>query len=502
MSGRRARHRGERTAVLKTGARLRNVIVSARVATVLLPLVLVGVGAWQLLGAQRFDVVLVVVLLLAPVVWALAMSTWAEPSNPDVGVGLNMAAEPDLHQRLAALAKRLGVRPPVDIRVAAEPVVKVRVRPKDPVLYVGAALFWHLDTDQLDRLLARELSMLRCLRGRELHRTWALLQRVDLGRLTGDEIPIVGWLIARIGTVLEGRITAYLEACRAWADREIPSDLRCTDRDIAELGNTAEAWSLLVDRWAHPAIVMGAPLRELGSSTERMLVACTQAGLLDRPDDTATGQPAYTVLARPDVVDRGFSDWLNGEWGCTGKSAMPWSDYPRQVSVPTWRRALAEALGQLETLGGVTTASSLGDVINLLESTDLRAVENALATIELNALVAGIPPVSATPADAHDRTTSAFVDTAVRVALVDGLHVRLAWDWVWGTGLIDEAGKTLTVDGLSFGELGRPRLTHLRSWLDEHGVDLAKPLLSPDARGLDRQRSELPAPPTLAAAPA
>ena len=202
MSRSAGRHRDEQHVVRLAATRLRRGVVFARSATALLPLLLTAWGAYEMLGPGRFYAVLAVVVVACPLMWALTLSLWSRPDGPEKGVGLNIVGEPALYQRLVDLAKQMDVRTPAEVRVVAEPMIRMHMHSTEPSLHLGGAALWNLTEPEFDRLLAHELSMLRCLRGAELQATWRVIERVNIDRLVADQTPVVGWVVRSFGQLV------------------------------------------------------------------------------------------------------------------------------------------------------------------------------------------------------------------------------------------------------------------------------------------------------------
>jgi len=453
MSRSAGRHRDEQHMVRQAATRVRRGVFLARAATALLPLLLTAWGAFELRRPGRFYAVLAVVVVAAPLMWALTMSLWSRPAEPETGVGLNIVGEPTLYQHLVDLAKRLDVRTPADVRVVPGPMIEVKPHSTTPSLHVGAAALWNLTAPEFERLLAHELSILRCLRGAELQATWRVIERVNLERLVADRTPVVGWVVRRFGRLVTRRLDRFLDAVRAWSEHTLPADLRPTEADLREQATLEDAWSIVVDKWVSSARAVGRPLGTYADATRRMVQACEQDALLDRDSSRQHGVLAATLLVDADSVDTLLSQWLNRQWSLPDQRPVPWEDYPHQIAVPAWERELRIALGV-----------------------------NAGTAVTLDSALAA--------ASAHGGRSTSWAMAAVRLALLRSATAELSWSWVWGPVLHDADGNMIEVEGLFGDTVDAESVDHALIWLHRHGVNPAVTVMGDGADplpGADRR---------------
>jgi hypothetical protein len=245
-------------------------------------------------------------LLLVPVALILSVGGWIaltffprRRSAEDAGLATNVVDEPELHSWMANLAHRLDVSPPDSIRLAPSTGAWVTDLSGSPTLVLGTGWLTWLHVDELNRLCALELSMLRVRDDSKIAEAIRLAGTLDVDKLLMNSTPIVGRLIRRIGERFEKHRDAVFDACLSWAASAIPAELRPTEAEVGEGRLADEGWQVLSERWIDPVKELGRGLDSLALPHRELLAACQQSNLLERNWERPTGPAAMTLLSDP-----------------------------------------------------------------------------------------------------------------------------------------------------------------------------------------------------------
>jgi hypothetical protein len=356
------------------------------------------------------------------------------------------------------------------------------------------------------RHLTLGMPLLACLGPEDLSRLVALASRA--AATSEDEAVVRRALMLSAGNIgrgmhfrrranarprgLSGRIQATLADFTAeharWLQAFRDNAEASSGRDSVSLHHqdlVAEGWQLMRTEWLDPALERGCWHPEPFSSLRDFLAGAEVAGILDGalPKRPTRGALVDLVLAHEGDV----GDVLLGERRSDELQAIDWAHHPTQVTVPSWRAIVDEALDVSRQLTGLSTPPTVEGVLGLVESGDLVAVARQVAPdhgydeestdwVTMSRWVGGYPRL--------------LLTAVVGMAALDSGRFRARWSWPDGTSLVNPEGWVLPLHQVAE-EVLRPRprastpaIVELGMALSELGVDVTEPLwLAGDSAG-------------------
>ena len=395
------------------------------------------------------------------------------------------------------MADQLHTRAPTDVWMIPEPVVRFEPDPDAPVLYLGAPLLWHLDVDELDRMVAGELALMNAVLDPDIRPVLQLAARLDVERLTADTTPLVGPLIRRWGRSVEAARTAFLDAVHAWADCLVPDSLCTTPDDAAELDALTEVGELVGQQRA-TAAGQGIGVAAIGAHTAGTVRACEAAGVLAPRPPRTSARPAVNLLNAPPNSDQRLATQLAGT--VAGQApVVGWDRLPQLAWMPHWRSQRDAVLPVLAQLTG-TWPTTLRELVG-----GLRPHDGAEVLEEAGAVLARYPvrPIGAAEeSDGSDDDPDASsvvvakhladrvgdegtvrrraalttaLSAAVRVSAVEQESLHLAWDDAWGGQVVDDHDGMVPVDAFVADAVARGEMSELVDWMSGLGLDVDCP---------------------------
>ncbi len=484
---RRPSKRQARRAAVRAARRLRRQVHKVALASSIAGGVLLATGALgSLLGLPQLMLAWPVAVLALAVAWAAVDAVRRPPPDP-AGIPLHVLIERRLHQHLAVVASRLGTQAPTEVWLVPEPVLRFDPDPDTPVLYLGAPVLWHLEVDELDRLLAGELVMMSAVLDPELRPGMLLAARLDAERLTSDSTPLVGTLVRRWGRALEASRSALLEAARDWADSTVPSEARPTEADRARLAALAEVGEL-VQAQRTTAAAEGLGVAALGAHTAATVAACEEAGVLEPDAHLSAGPVATDLLTAPVATDDRLATHLAAAAAGPDAPVVQWDQLPQRAWLPRWRSQRDGALPAVHHVTGVWPSTLRG----MLDTLQPPGDDGRDLVAELGALLARHPEhqlgTDAEPAEApegsrlgdpgtglrHAAVTEA-ISAAVRVSAVEQDCLSLTWDDAWGAQVVDPQGEAVLLEAFVADGVARRAADELIGWVAELGLDVDTP---------------------------
>ncbi len=445
-------------------------------------------------------------VLAGAVAWAGAQAQRRSPTQPE-GIPLHVLIERSLHQHLAQVADRLHTRPPTEVWMIPEPVVRFEPDPDAPVLYLGAPLLWHLDVDELDRMVAGELALMNAVLDPDIRPVLQLAARLDVDRLTHDTTPLVGPLVRHWGRSVEAARATFLDAVRSWADCTVPESLCTTPDDAAELDALTEVGELVGQQRA-TAAGQGIGVAAIGAHTAGTVRACEAAGVLAPRPARTNARPAVNLLNAPPNSDQRLATQLAGSTVAGQAPIVGWDRLPQLAWMPHWRSQRDAVLPVLAQLTG-TWPTTLRELVGGLRPDD-GADDGADVLEEAGAALARYPvrPIDAAEdSDASDgpdgsdgpQTSDAPVakhladrvgdvgtvrrraalttalSAAVRVSAVEQESLHLAWDDAWGGQVVDDHDGMVPVEAFVADAVARGEMSDLVDWMSGLGLDVDCP---------------------------
>jgi hypothetical protein len=342
------------------------------------------------------------------------------------------------------------------------------------------------------------LPQLACLAGDDLRRLVALASRaaataeddaaIRRARLLTDRVIGRGKHLRRRATArprgLSGRIEAAVTDFRTEHDRWLQAFRENAEssstRDTLALHHhdlVSEGWQLMRSEWLDPAMERGCWHPEPYSSLREFLAGAQSAGILDGalPVRPSRGPLVDLVLLHESEV----ADELLGERRADELRTIGWSLHPTEVTVPSWRAVVDEAIDVSRSLTGLSTPATVEGVLGLLESGDLVAVARHVAPshgldedttdwVTMSRWVGGYPTL--------------LLIAVVGMAALDSGRFRSRWSWPDGTTLVNDDGWVLPLHQIADEVLrprtqsGPPAFTELTLALRELGIDVDGPL--------------------------
>jgi hypothetical protein len=388
--------------------------------------------------------------LLVPAVFALTVAGWLTVTlfprrrpGEESGLATNVVDEPELYSWMSALAQRLGVRPPDSIRLAPSTGAWVADLGGSPTLVLGTGWLSWLHVDELNRLCALELSMLRVRDDNTISEAIRLAGNLDVESLLENTTPVVGGLIRRIGAQFERNRDALFDACLSWAAAAIPSELRPTDAEVGEGRLADEGWQVLSERWLEPVKELGRGMDSLALPHRELLVACQESNLLERQWQRPSGPLAMALLSDPVSTDAEVAQW-HAEHGLEPDAPiLSWDEYIEQVTLPTWRTSVADVVTAASRVRGSVRSMTLDTLLEAVESGSALAIGQMLVDDD----VAPDGVVNAKAARrAYDSALGTAFTHAVSLALVETGLATPVVDVLWGVVLEALDGETIAVE--------------------------------------------------------
>jgi hypothetical protein len=283
---------------------------------------------------------------------------------------------------------------------------------------------------------------------------------------------------------LSGRIQTALVDFRIEHDRWLQAFREnaesSSNRDALSLHHrdlVAEGWQLMGKEWLEPSLERGRWHGEPFTSLREFLAGAETAGILDGalPPRPERGPLVDLVTRYEDAV----ADLHLGERRADDLRVIGWGHHPTEVTVPSWRVIVDEALDASRQLSGVATPPTVEGVLGLVESGDLVAVARHVA-----------------PSHGYDDETTDWATMSrwvggypnllliavVGMAALDSGRFRPRWSWPDGTSLVNADGWVLPLHQIA-DEVLRPRpqggtsaVAELSVALRELGVDVTEPL--------------------------
>ena len=165
----------------------------------------------------------------------------------------------------------------------------------------------------------------------------------------------------------------WLKAFRENAESSSTRDaLSLHHRDLV-----VEGWQLMRTEWLDPSLERGCWHPAPFSSLRDFLAGAQAAGILDGA--LPTRPPRGPVVDLVETHELEVADVLLGERRADDLRTIDWSQHPVEVTVPSWRAIVDEALDVSRQLSGLSTPPTVEGVLGLVESGDLVAVARQVA---------------------------------------------------------------------------------------------------------------------------
>lgn len=441
---------------------------------------LLAVGSTLLL-ALAAAVLFAVSLFVSPtyvLIWAVLLSAalynvtryWPQRVEPP---GVTLGA--DEVRRLRHSLDPHAPTWPGSVQLVPGPEVNVGGRH----LTLGMPLLACLGTDDLSRLVTLASRAAATAEDDPVVRRALALSLGDIGR---------GRHLRRRATVrprgLSGRIQMALVDFDSEHDRWLQAFREnaeaSSSRDAVSLHHhdlVVEGWQLMRKEWLDPSLERGCWHPEPFSSLREFLIGAEAAGILDGalPVRPTRGAVVELVAQHEETV----GDVLLGEKRADDLHIIDWAHHPTEVTVPSWRAIVDEALGVSRQVTGLATPPTVEGVLGLVESGDLVAVARHVAPAHgiddeksdwatMSRWVGGYPTL--------------LLTAVVGMAALDSGRFRPRWSWPDGTTLANADGWVLPLHQIA-DEVLRPRakgsipaIVELGMALRELGVDANEPL--------------------------
>ena len=513
--------RNAATAAARELLRLRNLLVTAAVLSVVAPVlagaVLVAAGA----GSRAGWCVVVGLGLLLPVqirTLCLLLPRRADTDGHDPATVVSLPEEPALRDWLSDTCAELGVEAPGRVLASSVPGCRVAAVPETATVLLGMGWFSWLRTPELTRLMAVELSTLRWRDDPTVHRALILAAARDAAAARGVSSRLRGPVVRRLTRALDDRQHALTAAAEAWAVDAVPPRMRATAADDEEASIAEEGWRMLRVRWLLPALSMRQPLQYLAAGQFDLLAGCELHGLVGRSVARVDGPVGLMLFDDGDDVDRLTSDAECAPWADSSTEPVEWSDYVARVTIPRWRAHAAEGVHALGSATGESVPASVASWLDLLDQGWGSAVQAVLERrhrmLDVGRLLPerpdpaeepgsgpapGRPHALGGPDDAPsdpspyaevDRqwlTVASVVTETICLALVDARVAQVRHDLVWGLALVlgDEVVEPARIEAL----VATRQWNALRMLFADVGVDVGQPLWLGDSRTSRLDRS-------------
>ena len=402
----------------------------AMVGAVVLALALAGLGlaAWVLLPEPPFYGVMM--LFAAGVAVAWSAFRVARTRLAEAPVVVLLAAEaPELYRMVAELADGLGVPPPSKLAVA--PGTRPRLLAGDGGLVIPACWLWWLTVWELRQALAVEVVLGPAMAQGDIADAYRIVRRIDAAQVEHYGHPFIRRPLGALQSSIASRAAALDQILADWANRRSAA---VTDPDFAAIrwqaDFAADAWSVLLDRFAVQAWAVGVSPRALGEGTRGFAAALVSAGLVNgAPEQRRDSPAASTLLFDPTSVDERVSMLANTNAGGESRRLVEWSDYIAEVIDPGRRRRASALVSSVDRVEGRTGPASVSRVLACLEAGGFAAVAAGLTDN-----VAG-----ETPQDRSERMVVTLHDHVwglISCALVDEGVATDHLDWILGHCLV------------------------------------------------------------------
>jgi hypothetical protein len=414
-------------------------------------------------------------ILLVPTVVALVVMGWfawtffpRQRAVEEIGIAANVVDEPALYAWIADVTHRLGVAAPDSIRLAPSTGAWISDLTGSPALVLGTGWLSWLHVDEVNRLAAVELSMLRVREDPTIAQAVRLVSNLDINALRDSSLPIIGRIIRPIGARLALHREALYDACLYWAAAAIPTDLRPTDAEVGEGRLADEGWQVLSDRWIAPVAELGRGLGSLAIPHRELLVACQDSNLIERSWHRPAGPPALDMLSDPESSDAEVARWLADRASESTAPPIGWDEYIDQVTIPAWRTSLAGAVDAANRIRGSAQPMSLGTLLIAIESGSGLAIGAMLLHDEIDE--DGSVDSNAARAKYDDALGTAF-SHAVSLALVETGLASPVVHVLWGVVLEDLDGTQIPVESSVHGYCRIEDWAGLRAYVESLDLD-------------------------------
>ena len=283
---------------------------------------------------------------------------------------------------------------------------------------------------------------------------------------------------------LSGRIQAALGDFRIeherWLQAFRENAEASSNRDAVSLHHqdlVTEGWQLMRKEWLDPSMERGCWHPEPFSGLREFLAGAEAAGILDGALPVRPERGAIVELV--EVHEEAVADVLLGERRADELRVIDWGYHPAEVTVPTWRAVVDEALDVSRQLTGLSTPATVEGVLGLVEHGDLVAVARHIAPAHgfdlektdwstMSRWVGGYPTL--------------LLTAVVGMAALDSARFRPRWSWPAGTSLVNADGWVLPLHQIA-DEVLRPRgrghtpaIAELGMALRELGIDVTERL--------------------------
>lgn len=434
-------------------------------------------------------------LLLAAVAAALfAVSLFVSPTYMLIWAVLLSAALFNVTRYWPQRAETVGVE------LGADEVRRLRheLDPHAPTWPQRVSLVPEPNVSVTGRELQLGMPLLACLAAEDLSRLVALAGRAAAS--AEDDSVIRRALTLADGSVgggvqlrrratarprgLSGRISATVADFRVehgrWLEAFRENAEASSNRDGLSLHHkdlVSEGWQLMRTEWLDPALERGCWHPEPFSSLREFLAGAEAAGILDGalPPRPARGPLVELVETHEGTV----ADIFLGERRSDELRTVDWGHHPSEVTVPSWRSVVDEAIDVSRTLTGQSVPATVEGVLALVESGDLVAVARHVAPSHgideersdwatMSRWVGGYPTL--------------LLTAVVGMAALDSGRFRSRWSWPDGTSLANADGWVLPLHQIAV-EVLRPRtegstpaIVELGVALRELGIDVTETL--------------------------